>query len=31
MGGFFPKVDEKYGDGDKEYNLLPMGCSKDVK
>ena len=20
MGGFFPKVDEKYGDGDREYN-----------
>ena len=20
MGGFFSKVDEKYGDGDREYN-----------
>ena len=25
-GGFFPKVDEKHGDGDREYNW--WGCSK---
>ena len=25
MGGFFPKVDEKYGDGVREYNW--WGCS----
>ena len=27
-GGFFPKVDEKYGDGDRKYNW--WGCSKDA-
>ena len=25
MGGFFPKVNEQYGDGDREYNW--WGCS----
>ena len=25
MGGFFPKLDEKYGDRDREYNW--WGCS----
>ena len=28
MGGFFPKVDEKHGDGDREYNW--WGCSYNL-
>ena len=27
-GGFFPKMDEKYGDGDREYNW--WGCSNST-
>ena len=29
MGGFFPKVDEKYGDEDRKYNR--WGCSHSIK